>query len=139
MESSIQLTYRLNALEGLETADAVQALERQANRHGIPVVIFADNETELQTLSQARFSLETANRQVQESMGMRLLESNPKSHEERGWIERKIPAIRDTLTKIGTSDHNSMTALQWETLFSKVVNTLDNLPLAKGNATSTGN
>ena len=32
-----------------------------------------------------------------------------------------------------------MTALQWETLFSKVLNTLDNLPIAKGNATSTGN
>ena len=32
-----------------------------------------------------------------------------------------------------------MTALQWETLFSKVVNTLDNLPVAKGNATTTGN
>ena len=32
-----------------------------------------------------------------------------------------------------------MTALQWETLFSKIVNTLDNLPIAKGNATVTGN
>ena len=32
-----------------------------------------------------------------------------------------------------------MTALQWETLFSKVVNTLDNLPIAKDNATTTGN
>ena len=32
-----------------------------------------------------------------------------------------------------------MTALQWETLFSKVVNTLDNLPIAKCNETSTGN
>ena len=34
-----------------------------------------------------------------------------------------------------------MTALQWETLFSKIVNTLDNLPIAKGNATAsaTGN
>ena len=32
-----------------------------------------------------------------------------------------------------------MTALQWETLFSKIVNTLDNLPIAKINATVTGN
>ena len=32
-----------------------------------------------------------------------------------------------------------MTALQWETLFSKVVNTSDNLPITKGNATATGN
>ena len=68
-------------------------------------------------------------------MGMRILESNPKNHE----VERRIRTTRDTLTKIRTLEHISMTALQWETLFSKVVNTLDNLPIAKGNATATGN
>ena len=72
-------------------------------------------------------------------MGMRILESNPKSHEERGRVERRIRTIRDTLVKIGTSEHASMTALQWETLFSKVVNALDNLPIARGNNTTTGN
>ena len=117
----------------------IQALERHASRHGIPAVIFDDNGTQLKTLSQARFSLESADRQVQESMGMRILESNPKSLEERGRVERQIRMICDTLTKVGISEHTSMTALQWETLFSKVVNTLDNLPIAKGNATSTGN
>ena len=48
-------------------------------------------------------------------------------------VESRIRTIYDTLTKIGTSDHTSMTALQRETVFSKVVNTLDNLPIAKGN------
>ena len=48
------------ALEGLETADVVQALERHASRHGIPAVIFVDNGTQLKTLSQAKFSLESA-------------------------------------------------------------------------------
>ena len=33
------------ALEGLETADVVQALERHGSRHGIPAVIFVDNGT----------------------------------------------------------------------------------------------
>ena len=32
-----------------------------------------------------------------------------------------------------------MTVLQLEPLFSTVVNTLDNLPIAKGNTTKTGN
>ena len=66
------------ALEGLETADLVQALERHASRHGLPAVIFVDNRTQLKTWSQARFSLETGDRKVQESMGMRILESNPR-------------------------------------------------------------
>ena len=68
-------------------------------------------------------------------MGMRILESNSKSNEERGRVEWRIRTILDTLIKVGTSEHVSMTALQWETLFSKI----DNLPIAKGNATATGN
>ena len=90
-------------------------------------------------MSQAKFSLEFADRQVQKSMGMRILESNSKSNKERGRVEWRIRTILDTLIKVGTSEHVSMTALQWETLFSKIVNTLDNLPIAKGNATATGN
>ena len=101
------------ALEGLETADVVQALEKHSSRHRIPAVIFLHNGTQLKTLSQAKFSLESADRQVQESMGMRILESNPKSHEERGRVERRIRTIRDTLIKVGTSEHTSMTALHW--------------------------
>ena len=114
------------ALEGLETVDVVQALERHASRHGIPAVIFVDNGTQLKTLSQAKFSLGSADLQVQESMGMRILESNPKSHEEKGWFKWRIRTI-------------TMTSLQWETLFSQVINTLDNLPIEKGNAMTTGN
>ena len=85
------------ALEGLETADVVQALERHSSRHGIPAVIYVDNGTQLKTLSLAKLSLESADRQVQESMGMRILESNPKSHEERGRVEPRIRTICDTL------------------------------------------
>ena len=65
------------ALEGLETVDVVQALERHSSRHGIPAVIFVDNGTQLKRLSQAKFSLESSDRQIQESMGMRILESEP--------------------------------------------------------------
>ena len=89
------------ALKGLETADVVQALERHSSKHGIPAVIYVDNGTQLKTLSLAKFLLESADRQVQESMGMRILESNPKSHEERGQVERRIRTIRDTLIKVG--------------------------------------
>ena len=45
-------TTNILALEGLETADVVQALERHASRHGIPAVIFVDNGTQLKTLSE---------------------------------------------------------------------------------------
>ena len=99
----------------------VQALERHSSRHGIPAVIFVNNGTQLKTLSQAKFSLESTDKQVQESMGMRILESNPKSHEERERVECRIRTIHDTLVKVGTSEHTSMTALQWGSLFSNFI------------------
>ena len=46
---------KILALEGLETVDVVQALEKHASRHGIPAVILVDNGTQLKTLSQVKF------------------------------------------------------------------------------------
>ena len=37
-----------------------------------------------------------------------------------------------------STDH-PQTALQWETLFSKVANTVDNLPMAKGSTSNASN
>ena len=78
------------ALEGLETVNVVQALERHSCRHGMPAVIFVDNGAQLKMMNQAKFSRETEDRQVREPMGMRILESNPKYHEKRGPVERRI-------------------------------------------------
>ena len=49
------------ALEGFETADVVQAIERHVYRHGMPAVIFVNNGTQLKMMSQAKFLLENAN------------------------------------------------------------------------------
>ena len=70
-------------------------------------------------------------------MGIKVSVSNPKAHEERGRVERRIGLIRKTLEKslIG-SQIPVQTALQWETLFAKIANSIDNLPLAKGNTDS---
>ena len=123
------------ALEGLETQNVVQALERHSSRHGVPAHIFIDNGTQLKALKTANFKIQEVNTHVFETMGMRGSVSSAKAHEERGRVERRIGVVRRTLERslVGTNIP-VQTALQWETVFSKIANTIDNLPLAKGNS-----
>ena len=46
-------------------------------------------------------------------------------------MERRIHALRESLEKLGVSTTVPMTCMQWETLFSRISNALDNLPLAR--------
>ena len=125
------------AMEGLETQDVVAALERHSARHGIPAHVFIDNGTQLKALSHVSFRLRDLQLQVSESMGMQLSVSNPKSHEERGRVERKIKFLRDSLKRItSTQSLPVQTAIMWETLFAKVASTIDDLPIAKGNSSN---
>ena len=124
------------ALEGLETQNVVQALERHSARHGVPAHIFIDNGTQLKALKTANFKLQDVHTHVFESMGMKISVSNAKAHEERGRVERRIGIVRRTLEKllVGMGPPPAQTAMQWETLFAKIANSIDNLPLAKGNS-----
>ena len=40
---------------------------------------------------------------------------------------------------MGVNANHPQTVLQWETLFSKIAKTVDNLPMAKGNTSNTTN
>ena len=62
--------------------------------------------------------------------------SNAKAHSERGRVERRIHALRESLEKLGVSTTVPMTCMQWDTLFSRISNALDNLPLARGDNTN---
>lgn len=119
------------ALEGLETQDVLQAFERHASRHGIPAAIYVDNGTQLAALENVDYSLRDVNAQVHDSMGMKIITSTAKSHEERGRVERKVRTLREMLEKVAVKDDTCMTALQWETLFSKLSSQVNDLPMAK--------
>ena len=124
------------ALEGIETQDVVQALERHAARHGIPADIYIDQGTQLVALQSSTFSYRDMDARLHDSMGIRVHISNAKAHTERGRVERKIGIIRSTLEKTGIKSTTPKTALQWETVFCKIANTVDDLPLAKGNTSN---
>ena len=71
-------------LEGLETQDVVQALERHSSRHGVPAVVYVDNGTQLIALQNTEFSLRDVNAHVQDKLSLQKamkqeVELNPKS------------------------------------------------------------
>ena len=49
------------ALEGLETQDVIQALEKHSSRYGVPANVFVDQGTQLVNLQNAEFSLRDLN------------------------------------------------------------------------------
>ena len=125
------------AMEGCETQDVVAAIERHSARYGVPGYIYIDNGTQLKALKHSLMSLRDVHAQVQDSLGV--VVSTAKAHSERGWVECKIKSLRESLEKMGVSTNHPQTVLQWETLFSKLANTVDNLPMAKGNTSNATN
>ena len=72
------------ALEGIETQDVCAAIERHANRFGVPGFIYVDNGTQLKALKYAKFSIRDIECQVQDQLGIKIIVSNAKAHSERG-------------------------------------------------------
>ena len=126
-------------LEGLQTQDVVQALERHSSRHGIPSEVFVDNGTQLMALKDVQFSIRDVDSQIYRSLGIRVHDSTAKSHEERGRVERKIRSIREMLERTGIKSTDPMTSIQWETTFAKISSALNDLPLAHGDTSNTTN
>jgi len=124
------------ALEGIETQDVCAALERHSNRFGVPGFVYIDNGTQLKALQYARFSVRDLDAMVQNDLGIKIIVSNAKAHSERGRVERRIRVLRESMEKLGVDSSKPMTCLQWDTLFSRISNAVDNLPLARGNTSN---
>ena len=120
------------ALEGIQTQNVIQAIERHSSRYGVPHRIFVDNGTQLIALQNTEFSISDVNGHVHDSMGMTIEVSSAKSHEARGRVEAKVKILRSMLCKLAVDTSTSMTAIQWETCFSKIANHIDDLPMARG-------
>ena len=54
-------------------------------------------------------------------------------------MDRKIRCLGESLETMGVNTSHPQTVLQRETLFSKIANSVDNLPMAKGNTSNATN
>ena len=119
--------------------DVVAAIERHSARYGVPGYICIDKGTQLKALKHTSMSLRDVYAQVQDSLGIKVVVSTAKAHSERGRAECKIRSLRESLKKMGVNSNHPQTVLQWDTLFSKIANSVDNLPMAKGNTSNATN
>ena len=124
-------------LEGIEVQDVIAAIERHSARYGYPAEIFVDAGSQLVALQHSEALLRDANTFLYQSRGTTVTVSCPKAHESRGKVERKIQAIRNTLKRMDVNCHDPVSAITWETIFAKVANALDNLPMALGDNSNT--
>jgi hypothetical protein len=122
-------------LEDWSVASVVQALERHACRYGVPSQIFIDAGSQLKKLSSATFSIMDLSSSVRNKFACEVIQAPPKAHSAQGRVERRIGLIRDLLEKLGQSNM-LLSFLNWETLFARIANDLNNLPLARPSSTS---
>lgn len=123
-------------LEGLQTQDIIQALERHSSRFGIPSNVYVDNGSQLVALQNAKLQLRDVDLVLHDNLGLSVKVSAPKSHEERGRVEAKIKVIRSMLNKLSIKCTDAVTTISWETIFAKIANEIDNIPICKGNSSN---
>ena len=97
---------------------------------------YVDNGTNLIKLQDAKFSIRDVNAQISDSHGLQVVVSTAKEHESRGRVEAKVKILRGMLEKLSVKSTTCMTAIQWETLFSKISNQINDLPIAKSNSSN---
>jgi hypothetical protein len=123
-------------LDGLTTETVVQALERHASRYGMPGQIFVDAGTQLDKLKDTTFDLREVNGTMLRGMTFSVTVATPKAHEQLGRVERKIRVLREMLDKLSTTTQCCNTLIGWETVFSRIASQVDDLPIARGSASS---
>jgi len=124
----------IHVVDGLTTQSVVMAIERHASRYGMPGHIFVDSGTQLEKLRDTHFSLRDVS--GQESFGRRftVTVSTPKAHEQQGRVEAKIKIVRKMLQTFSDTTVEVNTLLGWETVFARIADHIDNLPIARGSS-----
>lgn len=121
-------------MEDWSTTSVMQALERHGSRHGFPSQLFVDSGSQLKKLSSVAYSILDLTRLTKSKFHCDLVVAPPKSHSSQGRVERRIGLIKTSLSKVAESGF-LLSFLEWETLFARIANELNNLPVARASAT----
>ena len=62
--------------------------------------------------------------------------STPKAHEQQGQVEAKIKIVRKMLQTFSDTCELVNTLIGWETVFSRIADHIDNVPISKGSASA---
>lgn len=121
-------------IDGLTTQTVVMALERHASRYGMPAHVFVDSGTQLEKLKDTHFSLREINGLESHGKKFFVTVATPKAHEQQGRVESKIKIVRKMLQTMSDTAELVNTLLGWETMFARIADQIDNLPIARGSS-----
>jgi hypothetical protein len=124
----------IHVLDSLETQAVIMALERHASRYGTPAHVFVDAGTQLEKLKDTSFSLRDMSGGVAVSRSFAIAVATPKAHEAQGRVEAKIKIVRQLLQTLSDTSDVAHTLLGWETVFARIADAIDNLPIARGSS-----
>jgi hypothetical protein len=123
-------------IEGQTTASVVMALERHSSRYGVPAHLYVDAGTQLEKLQDTSFSLRDIQCWSSGGRTYTVSVSTPKAHQQQGHVEVKIRILRDMLQTFSDMVDLCNTVLGWETVFARISNHVDNLPIARGSSSA---
>jgi hypothetical protein len=126
----------IHVIEGLTTQSVIMALERHSSRYGAPAHLFVDSGTQLEKLQDTSFSLHSIEGWGPSNATFTVTVSTPKAHEQQGRVEAKIKILRDMLQTFSDTCSLCHTVIGWETIFAKISDHVDNLPIARGSASA---
>jgi hypothetical protein len=121
-------------IDGLTTQTVVMALERHASRYGMPAQVFVDSGTQLEKLNDTHFSIRDVNGWESHGKRFTVTVATPKAHEQQGRVEAKIKIVRNLLQSLSDTAELVNTLLGWETMFARIADQIDNLPIARGSS-----
>jgi hypothetical protein len=122
----------IHALDSTSTVSVISALERHSSRYGVPAKLYVDSGSQLLKLKDAKFSLHDVHSCDVNGVRFDVIVSTPKAHQAQGRVEAKVKQIRRMLQIMSKSTDESHTLLGWETVFARISDALDDLPIARG-------
>ena len=117
-------------LDDYSTQSVVMAVQRHSYRYGAPKKLFVDSGRQLIKLTDLKLNIRALSTGILDELGIQIVVSNPKAHNERGRVECRIKLLKDLMLKTAV-ETKVLTMIGWETALASVTNLLNNIPVAR--------
>ena len=128
-------TVSLKLMEDYSSTAFIQAFIRLSCDFGYPKMLLPDEGSQLvKSCETMKFNFRDIQNKLHVDMKVEFDTCPVGGHNMHGRVERKIREIKKSIEN--SFSHEKLSVLQWETVGAEVANTMNDMPLALGNATS---
>ena len=128
-------TTNIKVMDTYDSNSFILAFTRFSCEVGYPKILLLDEGSQLiKGCKNMKLNFQDIRHQLHVNVNVEFELCPVGGHSMNGRVERKIKEIKGSITK--SLENERISLLQWETLVSKIANTINDLPLALGNITS---